>query len=142
MPPKAAPASSPNRLVMLSCSGCSAFATPPSSNNPSSASLNTVNFSSPVAEHPLYDFVQPAKLVRQDAHHGDDAGDHAHNRQRPGQQTAEAASNRAIDTPQQTGPAAEYAPGSFPAPEFAIPLTTPPAFPSKPERPCCWNMLP
>ena len=71
-------------------------------------------FQSRVAEHPLYDFVQPAELVRQDAHHGDDAGDHTHNRQRPGQQTTEAASNRAVDTPQQTGPAAEYAPDSFP----------------------------
>ena len=49
MPPNAAPASSPNRLVMLSCSGCSALATPPSSNSPSSAFLNTVNFSSPVS---------------------------------------------------------------------------------------------
>ena len=59
-------------------------------------------FQSRVAEHTLYDFVQPAELVRQDAHYGDDAGDHTHNRQRPGQQTTEA------------GPAAEYAPDSFP----------------------------
>ena len=114
MPPNAAPASSPNRLVMLSCSGlqCLGYAAVLEQSQQRVLKHREL-FQPRVAEHPLYDFVQPAELVRQDAHHSDDAGDHTHNRQRPGQQTAEAARNRAIDAPQQTGPAAEYAPDSF-----------------------------
>ena len=155
-PSKAAPASSPNRFVMVSRNGASAFATPPSANSPvmklptfCSTPMNLSNTATPVSPNTFW------MIPRMSS------------RWSPKMLTTAmmeeitpitgAAPAKMLPKPEAMGPhtvpstpAPDFAtvprlpstpPMAFPAPELAMPLTKPPALPSRPDR-FCWMMLP